>query len=360
MHELEQVTTLAGEDLTSFAFTGDRADIWHRLGQAFGADGADMTADEALRAANMDRELSVREMPAPDGAEWSIPQPSALVLAGKAGITPAGDLFEIPAKVVGIAGKGGADAHRHFTMRDRFLIAEEAIHASNGAAVWSTAGLLRGATQGFAAMRCPDIIIDPAGIADIIASYMTVSWSFDGSRATELSASEVRAVCANTLALADRLGVGVIKVKHTSHTAKDRMALAAQHWATAQDRAAAMKLQAERLMAVRDGRKVLSALVETWDPAPAPDASKRARTMHDKRRELVEVLWHAPTNDCLENDGWRAWNTFAEFLDWHQDVRCAEGESEGDRRLGNQFDGIHDALKADAAALILSGDLVTA
>ena len=199
--ELEQFTTDSGLEVTAFAFTGARNDIWHRLGQSF--DGRAMTAEEAMRESHMNRLIRVMPVVPPGSSQWAVPEHYFIVLEGDTFITPENEFVTVPDKVVGIHGKGGADAHGNFTIRDRFLLAEEAIHASHEQAVWSTAGSLRDGTQGFATMLAPPIVIDPHGIADVINQYLTIVWSFDGSRATELGSSEIRVVCANTLAMHD-------------------------------------------------------------------------------------------------------------------------------------------------------------
>ena len=55
-HELEQII-INGEEITNFAFSGVRSDIWHRLGQQYDGDSL-MTAAEAMAAANMDRQVT--------------------------------------------------------------------------------------------------------------------------------------------------------------------------------------------------------------------------------------------------------------------------------------------------------------
>jgi len=349
--ELEQFQGTDGQVVTAFAFTGSRQDIWHRLGQSF--DGRAMTAEQAMRESHMNRTIRVVPVTPPGDAQWAIPERYFIVLEGEMFLTEDGEPVVVPDKVVGEHGEGGADAHANFTIHDRFLLAEEAIHASNGEAVWSTAGSLRDGTQGFATMEAPPIVIDPNGINDVIRSYLTCAWSFDGSKATELGASHIRVVCANTMAAHDNAKQSVIKVKHTSHTASERFAMAAAQWAMAQDEAKALKLAAERMLRVRDSKTVLNKIIETFEPAPPDSASKRMKSMHETRVNTIRTLAYASTNDVGDN-GWAAWNTFVEYLDWESQVKCAKGETEMDRRLGNQFDGTYDALKIKAADLVLS------
>lgn len=350
-HELEQVTTLSGQEFTSFAFSGQREDIWHRLGQSLG--GKTMTTDEALVAANMDREVRVVELALPDGTEWGIAPQKFVVLDGKVGVTPDGDLYEIPSKVVGIHGEGGADAHESLSIRSRFEYAEMAQHVTRNEAVWSAAGMLRNGTQGFAVMETAPLVIDPQGVNDAIRQYLTVSWSFDGSRATELATSQIRVVCANTLAMHDGSKRAVVKVKHTSSTAAERLKSVTEQIALAKDREGALRLMAERLLAIPDGKRVLTRFVEQVLYPHDADASKKAQTIRDKRITEVETLFYASTNEpAVGNNGWAAYNTLAEYFDWYSPVK-GKGDDMA-ARLQNQFDGTYSSAKAQFANWMLS------
>jgi hypothetical protein len=348
--ELEQFTTESGNTLTAFAFTGARDDIWHRLGQSF--DGRAMTGEEAMRESHMDRLIRIEPIVLPENATWAIPEQYQIILEGAMWATD-DDIVVVPDKVVGIHGEGGADAHKHFSIRDRFELAEQAIHASNGEAVWSTAGSLRDGTQGFACMEAPPIVIDPQGIADVIRRYLTLAWSFNGTKSTELGASEVRVLCANTMAAHDQSKETVIKVKHTSHTAQERFRLAAQQWSLAQDRAKALKLMAEQMLAIRDAKKVLHKIVERFDPVK-PDATQRVQSLRKGRVDAIEVLSYSETNTSVGDNAWAAFNTYVEYLDWAAPVKLSKGETEMDARLGDQFDGKNDGVKRAVAEFVLS------
>lgn len=352
MHELEQFETVDGNTLTAFAAVGARTDIWHQLGQML--DGTTMTAEEAMRAAHMNRSISIYPVQPPDGAQFAIPELYHVVLGGDMIVTEDGDFAVIPDKVVGVHGKGGADAHANFTMHDRFALAEQAIHASSGEAVWSTAGMLRNGTQGFACMEAPPTVIDPNGIRDVIRRYLTVTWSFDGSRSTELGGSDVRVLCANTMAMHDKGKDVLIRVKHTSASAEERFRLAAQQWSLSQDRQKALVLMAEDMLRIRGAKTVLNKIVEKFMPE-RPDSSKREKSLRQTRVDTLEVLAHSPTNTAAGDNAWAAYNTFVEYLDWEAPVKCSKGETELDRRLGNQFDGANDDLKSKVADFILAG-----
>lgn len=339
--------------VTSFAFSGKRQNIWHRLGQQF--DGGQMTADEAMSLANMDRNVYIVDAPDVDSTEWAVAPPKYVVLDGKMGVTADGKLFEIPKKIVGITGQQGAAGHTELQMRDRFLLAEEAIHASHGAAVWSTAGLIRNGRQGFATLEAPPIVLDPNGIADVTQRYATVTWAFDGSRPTELGSSNIRVVCANTLQCHDSSKRVLIKVKMTSRS-YDRFRLAAEHWAAMQDEEAALLLQGERMLQRTNGKQIVKNLAEkVLGLETTVDMADRAKTIRRNKMDEVMALYHAPTNmPAVGDNGYAAFQTIVEYLDWFSPVKKGEG-SEDEARLSNMYDGVHDNVKLRAAELVLAG-----
>lgn len=353
MHELE-----INSDVASFAFAGARTDIWHRLGQQFDGDGL-MTAEEAMSIANMNREVTTIPVPATDenGMPFHVADgldmPHFVILQGVAiGVSEDGNPIGAPTKIVGVTGSQGAVGHADLQIRDRFELAEAAIFASHGEARWETAGLLRDGRQGFATMQAPPTIIDPDGIRDVVRKYMTVTWSFDGSRATELGVSNIRVVCANTMAAHDSDKESIIKVKHTSQ-AEQRMALAAQHWAMAQDSSSALKTFAERMLRIVNGKQALKRVCdEVLDLKHDPDASNRTNSIRARKRDEIYTLYHSSTNlDAVGDNGWAAYQTVVEYLDWFGDVK---GEDKELAHLRRQFDGADNALKQRVGNFLLT------
>ena len=345
-HELEQ----DANGVASIAYDDTLGDLWHRLGH--GLRGL-MTTDQALRAAHMDRHVRIDPVPTPEGARWSIPKQYMVVLEG--GAYEDGAVFQD--KVVGIGGEGFAESHRTFTVRDRLELTEFTLKASSGEATWTSTAFLRDGRQGFACLSLPDTVIDPNGIADVIANYATVVWSFDSSLKTLLSTSNVRVVCANTLAAHLNDDHKIIEVKHTSATTKDRFAQASKHWALAQDRAKAMKILAERLLAVRGAkmdlvRAAADIVIGKRPQAESAEKPGRKLTTYRNKLEQLEILSHSHTNDVGEN-GWAAYNTLTEWLDWQSPIKC-DGQDEMVCRFEDQFDGVNDAKKIAIADRLLA------
>lgn len=350
-HELEQ----APDGTASISYDDRQGDLWHRLGQ--GVKGL-MTVRQALEAARMDRHLRIEPVPMPfrlteDGQVFEAVNTLAdqyfIVLEGKE--YPDGAIY--PDKVVGILGKGGAEAQVALSMQDRLEIAEFTLRASEGQAVFSTAGMLRDGREGFACLELPDTVIDPNGIHDIIANYATLAWGLGGTRTTELGASNVRVVCANTLAWHRSEQTKVIEVRHTSATVKARLEQAAKHWAMAQNRAQALAILAQRLLEVRGRKMDLVTKVVNGCIGERPKDKGRTQTTWDNRLAELEVLSASKTNDVGDN-GWAAYNTYTEWLDWQAPIRCREGEQPEVCRLEDQFDGKNDDRKIKAAELLLT------
>lgn len=339
---------------TSFAFSGARTDIWHRLGQQF--DGGLMTADEAMRLSNMDRTLQFVPVTPPEGLRFAntaqFTDQWYAVLDGKIAVDDDGKILEIEPKIVGRGGEQFKAGHESLTVRDRFLLAEAAIHVSEGQAVWSTAGLLRDGTQGFATMESPPIVIDPFGVADVIRNYMTIKWAFDSSFQTELGGSNIRVVCANTLAAHDGAKRSIIKVKMT-RGASERFQLAADHWAMAQNEVQALKLKGERMirMAEGQGRKALVGLAENvLGINPKTAETKRAKTIQQNKLDELVALYYAPTNSVAVGDNaWAAAQTVTEWFDWFSPVK---GEDALTERVANQFDEVHVGIKQKVDAYL--------
>jgi hypothetical protein len=242
--------------------------------------------------------------------------------------------------------------HEALTVRDRFELAEAAIHVSRGEAVLTTAGYIRNATQGFATMEAPPVIIDPNGVNDIYRRYLTVTWSFDSSLKTLLAASSIRVVCANTQGAHLSSREDVIAVKMTSGS-YDRMVVASNHWAKAQDEAAALMLQGEKMIQIPNGKQVLKGLCEeVLGLTIATDTPKRARSIREGKLDIIRSLYHAPTNlQAVGDNGYAAYQTVVEYLDWFSPVK---GEDATTERVANQFDGVYDTLKAKAADYVLA------
>jgi hypothetical protein len=139
----------------------------------------------------------------------------------------------------------------------------------------------------------------------------------------------------------------------------DRMQLASDQWAMAQDEGKALALRAERMLAVRNGSNVLKGLCEDVLGITLKDATltKRARTIRENKLDELRVLYHASTNSpAVGDNGYAAYQTVVEYLDWFSPVKADADDQAAvtTAHVANQFDGTYDGLKSKAADYVLA------
>lgn len=100
---------------------------------------------------------------------------------------------------------------------DLFEFAEAILNVSSNGdpAKWETAGALAGGKRVWTLLKLPKDFRVGKADQDIVASYMLVTTSHDGSLAFSALITPVRVVCQNTLSAALRNNSGVFRTKHT-------------------------------------------------------------------------------------------------------------------------------------------------
>jgi len=194
-----------------------------------------------------------------------------------------------------------------------------------------TAGSLRGGRVVFALLKQGEFQV---GIGDRVHQYLLASNGHDGSRALAFTPTDVRVVCANTLARADAQGTGV-RLLHTKGLAERlRAASATLERAEALvsvQRAETMELvtrvitedefDAYLARTVEDVRGMAPGSIQDRDPLRRYDLvppALRAR-VQATAESLVAALEH-PTNQLPGMDG-TAWQAYQAVSYWAQHVR---------------------------------------
>jgi phage/plasmid-like protein (TIGR03299 family) len=186
----------------SFAFTGERSEIWHRLGQELDTSA---TRDEWLEAAGMTYRVE------------KVPAIASLNSANFDHIAPEKRFVETDKRflvrqdnghVLGIAGEGYQTVQpvdvwdwfeQYITVDDRFHIDAAGVLGS-GERLWITARF--------------NGSLEVAG--DRHLARLLMSTSFDASQATRNEATLTRAVCANTLRAAHMSAKALVKTRHNT------------------------------------------------------------------------------------------------------------------------------------------------
>lgn len=209
------------------------------------------------------------------------------------------------------------------TVKGRYTVVQNAdvlsqaldvVDAAHGDAVFDTLGVLDGGRQFFAVIDLGTLVIDPRGANDEIGRYLVVRSSHDGSTALTFSNTNIRAVCKNTVVLAERQAQRVYKAKHTPNI-EDRIKQARYVLGLSTDWAMEFRRTAEEMLAIPLSPtkidRVLGAVVPTGSVKrnkPRLEAVEQMRMLLDNERNVGAVGYN----------GWALWNAIVEWYDHYR------------------------------------------
>ena len=178
----------------SMFYVGDQVP-WHNLGSRLDAPA---TAAEAIDAAGLDFEVGLSPLSTAEGTP--VPRRKAVVRRDNG-------------EVIGVVGDGYVPVQS----REAFGFLDAV--AADGAIRYHTAGSLRrGERVWLLGKLCGQIRVK--GSEDVTEKYLLLSNSHDGSSALRVFFTPIRVLCANTLAMADRVGKGEgIAIRHQGNLA---------------------------------------------------------------------------------------------------------------------------------------------
>lgn len=196
---------------------------WHGLGTKI--EGRP-TSEEAIKAAHLDWEVGLLplfagryvEVPGPEGTTKLVPENDGTGRHVKHKATYRMDTGE----TLGVVGPGWKPLQNReaFGFFDQFVAA--------GQAAYETAGALRGGKRVWilAELSGDPLVIVPKA-DDVVKQYLLLSNGHDGSLAVRAGYTPVRAVCANTLAMAHNDDASaLVKIRHHGSTAEALQKLA--------------------------------------------------------------------------------------------------------------------------------------
>lgn len=218
-----------------------------------------------------------------------------------------------------------------------------------GLCKFETAGLLREYSRFFAMMTVPDGLLrlkTPNGKEDIVCQYLAVSHGHDGSLAFEFSPTNVRVVCANTVAAArseaKQQGVS-FRIKHTSN-AQHRVEQAVAAYRASMEYHKYFAEKAQAMIETPFSFKQMEALATAIFPTPEgretdiPGATLKGR--YEVQRLFIEGKGHQELG--LVGTAWGAYNGVAEYYDWNRQTRGDKDWTEAAKRAkkwqASQFD----------------------
>ena len=320
----------------SFAFTGERSEIWHRLGQEL-----EMGANRAewLNAAGFD--YHVEKVPAiaslnSDAFNHLAPE-NRFVETDKRFLARGDN-----GHVLGIAGDGyqvvqPADVWEWFenyiTVDDRFHIDAAGVLGS-GERLWMTARF--------------NGSLDVAGDRHI--PRLLMSTSFDASQATRNEATMTRVVCQNTLRAAHMSAKALIKTRHNTRfdgkAVHRELAQIATSFAEFKAMGDAMAQQA---MTGQQVQSFFATLLGVEPDAKPADISTRTKNIATDLAASYRRTQHE--RNSQRNDVWTALQAVTRYVDHDRTVRNAPNETVG--RFDSGTFGSGDAMKGKALGLLM-------
>jgi phage/plasmid-like protein (TIGR03299 family) len=324
----------------SFAFTGERSNIWHKLGQELPA-GASMAEWEDAAGFN----FRVAKVP----ALASLAGPAFDHMPADQRFMPTDMRFlvrEDNGHVLGFASDGyqvvqPADVAEWFgdyiLMDDRFHLDAAGV-LYEGEKLWMTARF--------------NGSLDVAGDRHI--PRLLMSTSFDSSQPTRNEATMTRAVCANTLRMAHASAKACIKTTHRSkfdgRQVARELAQIASSFVEFKAMGDAMAQQEIGVMSVRDFFKDL---LEIPRDAKQDDVSTRKLNIASDLIDAYNVTKRE--RNTARDDVWSALQAVTRYVDHSRSVRGADGSADG--LIASRFEagtwGSGDDMKGKALNLLL-------
>ena len=319
----------------SFAFTGERSEIWHRLGQELDAAAG---REEWLTAAGFN--YHVEKVPAIaslNGAEFDHIAPEKRFVETDKRFTVRQD----NGHVLGIAGEGYQTVQpvdiwewfeNYITCDDRFHIDAAGVLGS-GERLWMTARF--------------NGSLDVAGDRHI--PRLLMSTSFDASQATRNEATMTRVVCQNTLRAAHMNAKALIKTRHNTRfdgrQVHRELGQIAQSFVEYKALGDAM---AQTTMTRDSVQSFFATLLGVAPDAKAADISTRTKNIaHDLAASYRRTQSERNTQ---RDDVWTALQAVTRYVDHDRSVRNAANETVG--RFDSGTFGSGDAMKGKAINLL--------
>lgn len=313
-HELE----LNNNGEASFAYRKEGGAPWHGLGVAMVGH---QTMDTMLAAAHADYEVSI--------------VPTYIVSPTDGTLVPLDNTYST-ARVNPITGEYqslGTVKGRYTVMQNRETLerALAVVGASRGDAVFDTLGVLYDGRQFFATIDMGTLIIDPAGVADKVCRYLVVRSGHDGSTPLTFSNTDVRAVCKNTVIMAERSAHRVFRAKHTPNI-ESRLDEANAVLGLSSAWAKEFMTLANEMLSIPMTAGKFDRVIDSVFPADEATTDRKKANRDDIVGQMKMLYANDKNAGRVGDNGWAAWNTIVEYFDHHR------GGTEVERALTSMDD----------------------
>lgn len=331
-HNLENI-----DGVYSFAFTGERTEIWHRLGQELPADAtqaqwinasgfgftvAKVPAIVGLEGAEFDHIPAERRFMPASNRKFIVRQDNGHVLG------MASDMYQVvqPTDVL-------EWFERYITVDDRFHLDAAGV-LEHGEKLWATAKFNGDLTV--------------AGDRHI--ARLLMSTSYDQTQPTINQATTTRVVCQNTMRVAHNDNRAVVRTRHTSRFDGSRVARELSSIAQSFETYKAMgDAMAQTEMAKEDVSKFFKELLEIPFEAKKDDVSTRKMNQFADMSRAYSATKRERNSE--RDDVWTALQAVSRYVDHDRSVRNADNELVG--RFTSATFGSGDSMKGRAMELLM-------
>ncbi len=299
---------------------------WHGLGNVL--HGAPPTAAQAIVAGGLDWTVSLREIFRKVIRQGEFGQTFTTFEVIK-------DRFELTRDSDGTPLAILSDKYRPFQNRDAFAFMDSLV--ASGAAVYETAGSLKGGRVVFVTMKLPNYITLPGG--DKIETYLLLRTTHDGTGRIMVYVVNIRVVCMNTLTWAIEGARHKWGVTHTSDV-QAKVAQAQQALGFTIDYEEAFRQEAAAMMDIRvTDDQIVAFLKKEIDDRP-------------KKLELIDKMIfnvrNSPTVGDYAGTAWGAFNGVTELLEHGLEHRSAQAQ------FIRTFEGDHFKIRSSLRSHLLS------
>ena len=191
--------------------------------------------------------------------------------------------------------------------------------------------------------------------ANELIPYMMITSGHDGLHGPEIGLTEVRVVCANTLAIA-RMGNSLVKLRHKGDVRSKLIYESEKLFSGIIERYQGIALQykamKERILTVEEFTK---GLLDKIAPLPAvtkpEDVESRGYVSASIKRDAFTYKWDNGAGHKGDHSAWEAYNGVVEVIDHNEDIfRINKGGSRVNSLLGGRL----EAKKDEALSLIMA------
>ena len=301
MHNL----SILDNGIVEMAYAGERP--WHGLGTA--VPGL-MKTDEALRAAHLD--WSVEKVPALSSFDMSIiPDAFAVIRSDNhAALGIVGNQYTV------------IDNTEAFGFFDAVL--------GEGQGQIETAAALGRGEKVFMMARMPSMQEIVPG--DSLEQFLLVSTSHNGTSHTEVTFTNVRVVCQNTLTMALAGQKNRLKIRHTRNY-KERLEEAQRTLAESRAYWAEVQAACQHLAATSVSRVEVGVFMDAMFPQKEDAKRKTAENNRQTVLDLFEGKGGGSTLEGVSGTAWGLFNAYTEYLDHHKSVKGAGDDKDAKQAM---------------------------